>query len=178
MLTEDFIQQARSQLLESGDYMPTLFVETDKGTDLVAVAGMPEMGPARQHYFFSMGRRIAQSSGGATLRTLIFISETWTSRGNPDGSRRFPKPEQDPDRGESLMIIGVDLTFTPLTVQGVFLDMERDTAGKLVDAVVRHFEGKLTPNLLYRFIAGWKSAPYSEIDLIRMMLSGDGDLHA
>jgi len=176
MITEQAIQDARKHLLEQGEYMPSILVETDQGVNLIAIAGMPEWGMERQMYFFGMGRRIAKDSPQQKLQTVTMISETWVSRAASDGSRRYEKPADDPERGEALMLIQVDLTFTPPAQDAVFMDMKRDASGKLVDAMPRRPDGKMNMNLLLRFIAGWQSAAVSDADLLRMAAMEHGPL--
>lgn len=157
MLTiEELTAKARDMLLQYGEHYPTMFLEfSDERLEIVQIAG-EFGGPMKRLQMYILGNQFGADKPG--LAQVSFVVEAWMSRLKPGDTYRV-QPSQDPNRVEILTITQVSLVSGYRAT--VSLEMKRDAAGKLIDAVDLHpgDPGQPAPHsIVDEFVKGYEAA--------------------
>lgn len=174
MNIQDIISWAKEFMLKDGGHRPTLFVETDKPQMIFAdVADMPP--PAqRLAHFIELGRKMGQEHAGENLTEVAIVVMAWGSRQLPGQPAPKVRPSQDPKRMEVFMITNMRFVGEKIERGGEIYEILRDGKGKVVDLLKMQGVGQPQDNLLAGFAAGFKSAIYTEEQIIQMIRDQKG----
>lgn len=172
-LTE-IIQSAKDHILESGEYIPTLFVELSNEENCIAVfPDFPRTTIQKQMFLFLSGRKIGKEYLGKEVKQICLITEAWLSvRNHPD---EFDcAPSEDPNRKEVLIAHTLEINDRNLSQKLQIIEMLRDGQGNLVNLLPYSNIEDAKSRLLLSFLAGFASAEMSEGDMLNLMLKHQG----
>lgn len=126
---------AREMTLRDGGHVPTLIIDGSNGPVFVQIDQLAPSHHGRIEQMFFAGAALAREGHVGRLQQVFFISEAWLSTAR-DGLPPEPRPSQDPNRKEVLIISG----YMPRTQQVnlALLEMIRDQDGTLSE--MREFE--------------------------------------
>jgi hypothetical protein len=151
---EEIIQFAKRLTLETGRFMPTVFL---KGSEGKVAIGIENFGKTdeKQKDMLNAGAFTALRHHVGELELLVIVSEAWMSMANEKGELEV-RPSLDPKRIETLIVNSLD-PFTQEETMTVF-EMVRDTKGKVTDLKQKSFpkEGSIKGTLLPAFLKGYQ----------------------
>jgi hypothetical protein len=125
---EQIIQLAKTILLETGYFEPTVFIKGSTGKLAVQPEKFGETADDRRMKMLNMGTYVAYKQNVGELIKLIFVDEAWVS---PARKEQNVLPSKDPDRIETLIINSLDTSSQEETM--ICFEMMRDPKGKLID---------------------------------------------
>lgn len=167
----DLMQTAKKQMLKHGGHHPTVIVETQEQVAFSILDFLPETTMEKKMLLFQIGHDLAMEHDieAKDVTQLTWICEAWFSQMRTEEyTDTTPKPSQDPNRQEGLMVLMLTMKDKTLIQRMKMVEVIRH--GDILDLVALDDEpDEVQSGFLTSCLAGICSAALSEDELTDIM---------